>query len=80
MCTYWSFLVDWLDNKFLIIKGDISNFTPGKPNLWSQPKRKITLFKYNIIMLKILACSKKKIKVIHFRKVFCYQPSFLFTH
>lgn len=40
MSTYWSFLVNWLDNKLFIIKGDISNFTPWKSNFWSQSKTK----------------------------------------
>ena len=34
---YRGFLVDRLDDKFLVIKGDVSNFTPWKANLWSHP-------------------------------------------
>lgn len=35
--TYLGFLVYGLDDEFLIIERNVSNFTPGKADLWRQP-------------------------------------------
>ena len=35
--TYWCFLVDWFDDKFLVIEGDVSDFTPGEAYFGGQP-------------------------------------------
>lgn len=32
--TYWSFLVDGLDDKLLVVEGNVSDFAPGKADLW----------------------------------------------
>ena len=36
MTTYRSFLVNGLDDKFLVIKGDVTDLAPWEPNLWSE--------------------------------------------
>lgn len=37
--TYRRFSVYGLDEEFLITERNISDFTPGKSNLWGQPRR-----------------------------------------
>lgn len=32
LASYWCFLVNRLNNKFLVIEGDISDLTPGESN------------------------------------------------
>lgn len=44
--TYWSFLVDGLDDKLLVVEGNVSDFAPGKADLWWKPE--VTI-KKNII-------------------------------
>lgn len=34
--TYWGLLVNGLDDKLLVIEGDVSDFTPRKSNLWCE--------------------------------------------
>lgn len=36
--TYWSFLVDGLDDKLFVIEGNVPDFTPGEADLWWQPE------------------------------------------
>ena len=36
LVTYGSFLVNGLDDKFLVIEGDVTNLAPWEPNLWSE--------------------------------------------
>lgn len=38
--TYRRLLVDRFYNKLLVIEGDVSDFTPGETNLWSQSGKK----------------------------------------
>lgn len=40
LITYWCFLIDWFDNKFLIIERNISYVTPGESYFWSQSVKK----------------------------------------
>lgn len=42
--TYWCLLVNRLYNKLLVIEGDVSDLTPGEPNLWSQSEKKRNIF------------------------------------
>lgn len=34
--TYWSLLVNWFDDKFLVVERDVTNFTPWETYLWCQ--------------------------------------------
>ena len=36
MLAYWGLLVDRLDDKLLVIEGDVADLTPGKPDFGGQ--------------------------------------------
>ena len=36
LLAHWGLLVDWLDDKLLVVEGDITDLTPGKPNFGGQ--------------------------------------------
>lgn len=35
--AYWSFFVDGLDDKFLVVEGNVPDLAPGEADLWRQP-------------------------------------------
>ena len=36
LLAHWGLLVDWLDDKLLVVEGDVADLTPGKSNLGGQ--------------------------------------------